>query len=176
MSMMSNIGTMNRKKGPVVIVQFPTSNTYNGYRYYVASKAGGETQVKLKTSYTTTPGISSTTDGWTNTNNMNTAEHPAAQFCRNLTLGGYNDWYLPAKDELMFIYNEFSANYGPLAPEAYATNSFRYPWTSSDYYWSSTEVANLPGYAHILSMREALASGGRFDDIYTVRAIRKEPA
>ncbi len=29
-----------------------------------------------------------------------TGTHPAAEFCRGLTLSGYSDWYLPARDEL----------------------------------------------------------------------------
>jgi hypothetical protein len=30
--------------------------------------------------------------------------HPAAQFCANLSIGGYTDWYLPARAELDIAY------------------------------------------------------------------------
>ena len=30
---------------------------------------------------------------------MNDANHPAAQFCEGLTIGGFSDWYMPAKNE-----------------------------------------------------------------------------
>jgi hypothetical protein len=35
---------------------------------------------------------------------MNDASHPAAQFCENLSIGGYTDWYLPALYELDIAY------------------------------------------------------------------------
>lgn len=71
------------------------------------------TNLRLKTTGTDTPGtygtvsnsISTTTyDGATNTSFMTDASHPAGSFCSNLTIGGYNDWYLPAPRELSIIY------------------------------------------------------------------------
>ena len=35
---------------------------------------------------------------------MNNASHPAAQFCEGLSIGGYSDWYLPARYELDIAY------------------------------------------------------------------------
>jgi hypothetical protein len=35
---------------------------------------------------------------------MNDASHPAAQFCEGLTVGGFSDWYMPAKNELEISY------------------------------------------------------------------------
>ena len=43
-------------------------------------------------------------DGWANTNAMDDAEHPAAQYCRSLTVGGHTDLYLPSRDELELCY------------------------------------------------------------------------
>lgn len=57
-----------------------------------------------KTSNTSTPGTSSVIDGPTNSSNMNDASHPAAQFCEGLSIGGYSDWYMPAKNELEVCY------------------------------------------------------------------------
>jgi hypothetical protein len=60
--------------------------------------------VEWKTSTTTTAGTTSVIDGPTNSSNMNDASHPAAQFCEGLTIGGYTDWYMPAKNELEVCY------------------------------------------------------------------------
>jgi hypothetical protein len=57
-----------------------------------------------KTTNTTTAGTSSNIDGPTNSSNMNNASHPAAQFCEGLTIGGFSDWYMPAKNELDVCY------------------------------------------------------------------------
>lgn len=59
---------------------------------------------KWKTSDTLTSGTSSVIDGPTNSANMNDASHPAAQFCEGLTIGGFSDWYMPAKNELEVCY------------------------------------------------------------------------
>ena len=48
---------------------------------------------------------SSYSDGLANSNAINDASHPAAQFTRGLTIGGYSDWYLPSVNELEVIYN-----------------------------------------------------------------------
>jgi hypothetical protein len=60
-----------------------------------------------KTTNTSTAGATSSFDGAANTAAMVTAgiaNHPAAQFCVNLTIGGYNDWYMPARYELDIAY------------------------------------------------------------------------
>jgi hypothetical protein len=78
-----------------------------------------------------TRGTTSTTNGVANTTtlfNLGSAAHPAAYYCRALSTGGYNTWYLPAKNELLTMYSNKSA-----VPFATA-NSF-----VGDVYWSSTE-------------------------------------
>jgi hypothetical protein len=65
------------------------------------------TNFTWKTTNTTTVGTTSTFDGRANTDAMITAGislHPAAQFCVNLTIGGFTDWYLPAQLELEIAY------------------------------------------------------------------------
>ncbi len=75
------------------------------YAIIVAPKASGHhTSKQWKTTNDTTSGTLSLHDGLTNSNAMNNANHPAAQFCRALTVGGYNDWYLPSRDELEVCY------------------------------------------------------------------------
>ena len=67
-----------------------------------AETSAGSTQ--WKTSATSTTGTSSVIDGPTNSSNMNNASHPAAQFCEDLTIGGYTDWYSPARNEIEICY------------------------------------------------------------------------
>ena len=77
----------------------------NTYALVVAPKASGEnTSKQWKITNDTTAGTLSLNDGLSNSNAMNNASHPAAQFCRALTIGGYSDWYLPSRDELEIVY------------------------------------------------------------------------
>jgi hypothetical protein len=65
------------------------------------------TDYQWKTADTTTTGTTSSFDGAANTAAMVTAgiaSHPAAQFCVNLSIGGFSDWYLPARYELDIAY------------------------------------------------------------------------
>lgn len=84
------------------------STTANGvatHNLVVAPKSSGESaSLQYKTTATGTAGTSSDIAGPTNSSNMNNASHPAAQFCEGLSIGGYSDWYLPARDELEVCY------------------------------------------------------------------------
>ena len=65
------------------------------------------TGLQWKTAQTATAGTDSPFDGAVNTAAMVTAgiaDHPAAQFCVNLSIGGFTDWYLPAIWELDIAY------------------------------------------------------------------------
>jgi hypothetical protein len=65
------------------------------------------TNLAWKTSDTATTGTTSLFDGAANTAAMvaaGIANHPAAQFCTNLTIGGFNDWYLPSQFEKDIVY------------------------------------------------------------------------
>ena len=59
---------------------------------------------KLRSTNKSTPGTRSTVDGLANTNSMNNLEHPAAHYCKTLSVSGFNDWYLPSKNELEISY------------------------------------------------------------------------
>lgn len=70
---------------------------------------------------------------------VGSAAHPAAYYCKTLTTGGYNTWYLPAKDEINTLYSNKSAT----------------PFSSSDafqtsYYVSSTEQYVSNYYAVVI--------------------------
>jgi hypothetical protein len=65
------------------------------------------TTLQWKTANTSTAGTTSAFDGVANTAAIVTAgiaDHPSAEFCVNLTIGGFTDWYLPARLELDIAY------------------------------------------------------------------------
>jgi len=61
----------------------------------------------------------------------------AAYICYNLVLGGYDDWFLPSKDELNLIYNNlYLKGIGGFSPEPYSSSSEvveYYAWLISFY-------------------------------------------
>ena len=130
----------------------------------IAPVASGESSSKQwKTSNTSTAGTSSVIDGPTNSSNMNNATHPAAQFCEGLSIGGFSDWYMPAKNELEVCYynlkpttqsnNTLSgtntnavpsrgSNYTSGTPAQTSATDFKDTGSedfAADSYWSSTE-------------------------------------
>jgi hypothetical protein len=85
-------------------------------------------------SYGTSRGTVSTTNGVANTNTLvsfGTTAHPAAGACKYLTTGGYNTWYLPAKNELITCYSN------KLQTPFSTANAF----VVGDYTLSSTEAS-----------------------------------
>jgi hypothetical protein len=73
------------------------------YNLIVAPKATGETSglYKLTGTADSNPAVSQLlNDGKTITDTYNDANHPMFQWAKGLTIGGHNDWYIPARDEL----------------------------------------------------------------------------
>ena len=109
-------------------------------------------------------GAVSTTNGLANTNTLagfGQAAHPAAYYCKNLTTGGYNTWYLPAKNELNTLYSNKSAT--PFA----TANSF-----VDSHHWSSTELngdyAGVPNLSNGNPHDNSLKNNSTY-----VRAVRR---
>jgi len=79
------------------------------YNLIVAPVASGESASKqYKNVNTTTPDADSVIDGPQNTADMvadgNSTVYPAAHFCNDASIGGFTDWYMPAKNELEICY------------------------------------------------------------------------
>lgn len=154
------------------------------------------TSVQWKTTNTTTDGTSSVIDGPSNSAVMNDANHPAAQFCEGLTIGGYSDWYMPAKDELEVCYYNLKPTTGANATEGGA-NPYSVPARASNYtsgiptqtsaaafrsggseafsgvvYWASTQ-SGFPQGARGLDFSNGYFSSYYKNSSRRVRAIRR---
>ena len=74
----------------------------------VAPMASGEAGKAWKNATSDTPNADSFIDGPQNTADMvshgNSTVYPAAHFCNDLVIGGYTDWYMPARNELEVCY------------------------------------------------------------------------
>jgi hypothetical protein len=126
---------------------------------------------------------------------MNNASHPAAQFCEDLSIGGYSDWYLPARYELDIAYenlkpttdsNNASWGINPYSvPERTVNRTAGAPAQTSvaafqsggaeafvaDYHWSSTEDSS--SLAWLLTFNGGLQLNYTKDYVGRVRAFRK---
>ena len=95
------------------------SSTTNGiatHMIIVSPKTSGEFTGQWRTTDTAITGADSLWDGWQNTLDMVAAgDCPIATTARALSIGGYTDWYVPARDELEVLYynlkNVSQANY-----------------------------------------------------------------
>ena len=150
-----------------------------------------------KTTQTFTADSSSSFDGKANTDAMIAAgitDHPAAEFCVNLSIGGFTDWYLPAKFELDIAYFNlkpttevnntlFGVNVYSV-PQRTSTNTVSYPaqtnladFTSSIEqfaaftHWSSTQTS--PGGATSISFANGSQTNGDRRAAQRVRAFRR---
>ena len=88
----------------------------------------------------------------------------AADICANLTLGGYNDWFLPSKDEL----NEMYLNIG----QGNALGLGNIGGFAGNYYWSSTEYGNYVAWGQDFTIGgQYNYSKGYGDGVRAVRAF-----
>lgn len=155
--------------------------------------------IQVKTTATATTGTSSDIDGPTNSANMNNASNPAAQFCEGLTIGGFSDWYMPAKNELEVCYfnlkpttqnNNTSTGANPNAVPSRGSNyttsdplqtsatafqdSGAQAFAAADY-WSSTEFTINPVANRKQGFGVGLQGAGGKTDFEYVRAVRRVP-
>jgi len=183
-----------------------TANSVATHALIVAPAATGATGTgytlttmkQWKTTNTTTAGTTSTYDGAANTAAMVTAgiaDHPAAEFCETLSIGGYTDWYLPARDELEIAYY----NLKPTTTSndtGYGINAYSVPARGSNYtagtpaqttvtafqtgnseafaagdHWSSTETSSTNAW--VLNFSNGIQANDPKNFSARVRAFRK---
>lgn len=176
---------------------YSASGDGNPTHFLVVSPGSSETTLSWKSSLTNTPGTSSLFDGSANTAAMTDASHPAAEYCGNLTTGGYSDWYLPSRYELAIIYSNTRAwpgdnvttsginpysvlprtsNYSLYVPgEATYATVFRNVTAqfNGGLYWTSSSSASPTAW--FINTTDGTESVDFKDQSYTVRAIRKVP-
>jgi hypothetical protein len=158
------------------------------------------TGIAYKNANTATAGADSVIDGPQNTADIvadgNSTVYPAGHFCNDLVIGGFSDWYMPAKNELEVCYfnlkpttasNNTSSGINANAVPARASNYTAgnpAQTTAADFvtstgaeaftalsYWSSSENSATNAW------EQFLANGGQYDDGKTnpkrVRAVRR---
>jgi hypothetical protein len=83
---------------------------------------------------------SSLWDGYANTYGMPATNHPAASFCRDLSIDGYSDWYLAAPKEWEVIFANWNALTNALDGLDFSGGSVP---SHLRRFWSSHEVTTL---------------------------------
>ena len=120
-------------------VQLKVGDSYQGGIIYVLDASGEHGLIAAKEDQSSTApwwngsfiniGANSTTNGSTNTTLIITAQGNtgtyAAKICRDYPGGQFNDWFLPAKDQLNTMYTK-KALIGGFADELY------WSWTESE--------------------------------------------
>lgn len=171
------------------------------YNLVVAPKASGENSSRTWGVYGTTTGITSVINGPTNSASLAArgAAYQAAVFAEGLTIGGYSDWYLPAKNELEVLYYNLKpttdanstssgSNANAVSPEPIGTNytsgspaqtsagiGFRIGETNafaSGGYWSSTEYNIDSAWGQFFDSGFQSPGFGKPNSYY-VRAVRR---
>lgn len=159
--------------------------------------AGGNgVLLQWKTTSTSTSGTSSVYDGAANTANMANSFHPAANFCVNLNINGYTDWYMPALYELEIAYYNFKPTQ-TANDTNHGVNTYSVPIRNSNYlsfvpnqtplpdfqngggedfatnsYWSSTESGTSARSIRFSDGRDSLADKSNSYSVL-VRAFRR---
>jgi hypothetical protein len=118
------------------------------FRVIVAPKSSGEDTGKayknantgtIAAAGTLTEGLKATlalvADG-------NSTVYPAAHYCNDLSIGGYSDWYLPARDELELIYRNLK------------------PVTNNNYTVANRNTGATPDYKNLGSLGDVANTHG----------------
>jgi hypothetical protein len=163
------------------------------YNLVISPKASGDTIKEWKSSSSSTPGADSLVDGAQNTADMVAAGgstvYPAAHFCNDLVVGGFSDWYMPAKNELEICYYNLkpdttsnntssginanavpsrSSNYTTGTPTQTLESAFQAGGAEAfnlTTYWSSSEFSDTRAWSQVLY-------DGQQDDAGKIIALR----
>lgn len=123
------------------------------------------------------------------------ANFPAQQWCNGLTIGGFTDWYLPAREELEICYRYLKPTTGANITTVGAT-AHSVPPTSnyvagnpaqttaalfrattqrfaSDYYWCASYSGDAEYPGHVIRMTTGARAVTPYDDTYYIRAVRR---
>ena len=142
----------------------------------VAPKAEGEAEDLEWGGYGEETTARSLIDGLANSDAINDDQHPAAKFCRSLRIGGFDDWHLPALDQMSVL----RANLTPEddhVPVQTTAEAFKLggpeAFDIDDWYWTSTEWGS--GSAWLQTFYDGLQGSYGKGNRNRVRAVRKCP-
>jgi hypothetical protein len=177
-----------------------TGNSVATHNLIVGPKASAENgSVQYKVNNSSDAGTASFINGPSNSASINDSDHPAAQFCEGLSIGGFSDWYLPAYNELEVCYynlkpstegNTTSGNTNVNAVPARASNyslfsnpsqtsatdfqtggAEAYDSADSGKYWNSTQTSAFS--ANRMRFSYGLINGDNKYASLKVRAVRR---
>lgn len=175
-------------------------NSIADYNLVVGPVASAESSSKqYKNVNTATAGADSVIDGPQNTADIvadgNATVYPAAHFCNDLVIGGFSDWYLPAKNELEVCYYNLkpttgsnytssginanavparASNYTAGTPTQTSATDFRNTGAedfATTNYWSSTEAFPSSVFAQYFSYGAQVDASKTYS--IRVRAVRR---
>jgi hypothetical protein len=167
----------------------------------VGPRSTAESSLKWKLIGTATPGADSVINGPQNTADMvadgDATIYPCAHFCNDLVIGGFSDWYMPARNELEVCYynlkpsttgNNTASGINPNAVPARASN-----YTTGDpaqtsaadflnsggaqrfnlgFYWTSTEFSAAYARRQYFYTGSQTSNGVKYSS-FLVRAVRR---
>ncbi|MFC3674699.1 Lcl C-terminal domain-containing protein [Ferrovibrio xuzhouensis] len=139
----------------------------------ITAPASSEIEAVFKTSRTADPGARSLHDGLANSEAMNDAEHPAAQHCRSLRIGGKDDWQLPSRRDIYRLAENCMPGAG-IVPQQTTAAAFREGGPAAfqrALYWSSTECTSGSAWVQLFYGGHQYGTGK--DWSCRVRAVRK---
>jgi hypothetical protein len=170
------------------------------YNLIVGPVASAQNSSKqYKNANTATAGADSVIDGPQNTADIvadgNSTVYPAAHFCNDLVIGGFSDWYMPAKNELEVCYYNLkptttsnntssginanavparASNYTAGTPAQTSATDFKDTGTEDfalAFYWASTENSAMTAGIQIFDYGLQILSNKTGS--YRVRAVRR---
>lgn len=177
-------------------------NSVADYNLVIGPKSTADSSGKaFNTLNTSDSGATSVINGPANSASMNDALHPAAQFCEGLTIGGYSDWYMPAKNEIEVCYYNLkptatsndsgsginanavparASNYSGGVPAQTSATLFIDPIGAQAFdpgtvYWNSTEFSATKAYTTDFNNGRSSGTYARITKSYglRVRAVRR---
>jgi hypothetical protein len=163
----------------------------------VSPKAEGTSKGAWNTTYDAVDGATSYFDGLANTKAMAEAGSELGKWATGLSIAGFNDWYIPSRDELELLYRHFK----PTSDENYVFRNgdnpsslpVGYPYTdtappqtplgafqeggeealSAEWHWSSTQRATDSGYAWMQNFSGGNQGTSHMYGEFAARAVRR---
>jgi len=187
------------------LIVAPRANGATGGGYTLTTNPKWADETVAVPAHATLIGASSAFDGKVNTDLMmsliadgtySTGAFPAAQFCADLSISGFTDWYLPSRFELDIAYfnlkpsvdvnntgwgtNVYSvprrprnnSRNSPIQTNLTAFNSAAQQAFVADFNWSSTEVSAVSSWNLVFNGGNQIGNVGKSTGL-RVRAFRK---